>query len=265
MLALHEQPKPMVQTLARCVAVATILLGSAGCGTISSQNNRQGVALLNQGNPQEAMSRFQKALANDPRNADALYNLAAVMHRQGIQTKNQDYLTQAETLYNQCLDVARDHPECHRGLAVLLAETDRSDKAFTLLRNWATTSPQSAPARLELARLYEEFGDTKSAATNLQDALQLDSRNEKAWAALAILREREGDYQQALSNYQRAYSLNMNPELAQRIAALNNRLASNTSAPVGGGASDTIGGMDPKVPNGWRTRLSSPGVSTPRY
>ena len=40
-------------------------------------------------------------------------------------------------------------------LAVLLAETGRQDQAFTLLKNWASTDPKSADARIELARLYQ--------------------------------------------------------------------------------------------------------------
>ncbi len=116
-------------------------------------------------------------------------------------------LQQAETLYNQCLDRNPNHADCHRALAVLLVQTDRSDRAFALLKNWAIRSPQNADARVELARLYEEFGDTKTAELQLQQALQLDQTNKRAWTAMAYLRESNGDMPQALANYQRAYAL----------------------------------------------------------
>ncbi len=245
-----EAAKVKTHFLYLLASITLGLAGAPGCGMTSTYQNRQGVALQRQGNQQAAMERFQQALANNPRNSDAVYNLATVMHQQGVQTRNEQYLSQAEMLYNQCLDIDRDHPECHRGLAVLLAETQRSDKAFKLLKNWAISSPHVPAARVELARLYEEFGDANSAAIHLQDALQLDHRNERAWTALASLRERSGDYQQALSNYQRAYALSSRPELAQRIASLNNRLASNpdlgSSGAVTGGS---VGGQE-----GWRTR-----------
>ena len=49
--------------------------------------------------------------------------------------------------------------------------------AFALLRGWTTRSPQNAEARVELARLYEEYGDTRSAETALNEALAVNSRN----------------------------------------------------------------------------------------
>ena len=45
-------------------------------------------------------------------------------------------LNQAEALYNQCLDHSPNHVECHRGLAVLLIDTGRPDRAFALMKNW---------------------------------------------------------------------------------------------------------------------------------
>jgi tetratricopeptide (TPR) repeat protein len=109
---------------------------------------------------------------------------------------------------------------------VLLAETGRTDKAFTLLRNWAAQSPQNADARVELARLYEESGQPQNAEVALNEALALDMRNWRAHAALGRLKEQAGDYPQALQNYQLAYSLNrFQPELQRQIATLQSRVS----------------------------------------
>jgi predicted Zn-dependent protease len=61
--------------------------------------------------------------------------------------------------------VARDdgHVEAYRGLAVLLADQGRTQEAFTLLDTWAKKKPMSADAKIELARLCEEFGDRANA------------------------------------------------------------------------------------------------------
>ena len=88
-----------------------------------------------------------------------------------------------------------------------------------------------ADARVELARLYEEFGDKETATRNLEEALAADTASARAWAALATIREDSGDYPQALANYQRSYDLNpIQPQIAERIAALQNVLG--TSVPV---------------------------------
>lgn len=238
------------------------VLGLAGCNMVASGQNMQGAQLYEKGQYYQAMEKFQQAMASDPTNADAYYNMASTMQQLGTTNKDPAMLQQAETLYNQCLDRNPNHADCHRALAVLLVQTDRSDRAFTLLKNWAIRSPQNADARVELARLYEEFGDTKTAELQLQQALQLDQTNPRAWMAMAYLRESKGDTQQALANYQRAYALDSyNPALANRIAALNQSTsASNPS---------TWGNVSPVLPpNSGTTRTvdaSSSSVTTPRY
>lgn len=194
--------------------------------------NLEGVRLYQQGQYQPALQAFQKAIAADPNNADAYYNMAATLHRMGSQTGDEKMLSQAETLYNQCLDHDENHTDCHRALAVLLVETGRPDSAFTLLKKWAMANPDLADARIELARLYEEFGDLETAKAHLNQAVLVDQHNHRAWAALGRIREMTGDYEQALANYRRSWNLNsFQPGVAQRIASLNRTL----SGDLGGG------------------------------
>lgn len=202
------------------------LLVSTGCKIAADSQNLRGVQCYQQGQYDAAMQRFQQALTTDPKNADAYYNMAATVHRMGTARNDQKLLSQAEAMYNRCLDVEENHTDCHRGLAVLLAETGRSDRAFNLLKNWAIRSPQLADARIELARLYEEFGKPETAQVHLTEALKIDQQSARAWNALGRLREQSGEYQQALRNYQQSYSLNhFQPKIAERIAALNHTLS----------------------------------------
>lgn len=207
------------------VLAGMVLLASGGCRMVAQGRNVDGVRYFQQGQYPVALQRFDAALTIDPRNPDTYYNKAAVYHRMGLANRDPNLLAQAESLYNQCLDLNPDHVECHRGLAVLLTETGRVDKAFTLLRNWAARSPTNAEARVELARLYEEYGDPRSAEQALQEALALDARNWRAHAALGRLREQAGDYAQALRSHQMAYALNrFQPDLQRQIAALQARV-----------------------------------------
>jgi tetratricopeptide (TPR) repeat protein len=221
---------------ARFVFVAAaISMSMTGCRMVADGQNIEGVRLHQKGHHQAALQQFQQALASNPTSADAYYNMAATYHRIGIQHQDQRQLEQAETLYNQCLDLDENHVDCRRGLAVLLTETDRSDRAFNLMKNWANASPQLADARVELARLYEESGDLETAKLHLNKAILVDQHNSRAWAALGNVREQLGDTQQALANYQRSFNLNsFQTGVAQRIATL-------SGAPVSGGGS-TSGG-----------------------
>ena len=205
-----------------------MLFGSIGCQMSSRGYNIDGVRNYHIGRYQEAIQSFQQALSNDPNSADAYYNLAATYYELGKRNNDRNLLGQAEGLYNQCLDLDPNHTECYRGLAALLVDTDRSRSAFTLLKGWAQQNVQAADARIELARLYEEFGDKESASRYLTDALNIDARNPRAWTALARLREEQGQLAQALSNYAQAYQLNQyQPGVANRIASLQQRIATN--------------------------------------
>ncbi|MFM7843005.1 MAG: tetratricopeptide repeat protein [Planctomycetota bacterium] len=207
-----------------------LVSGMTGCQSMPGGSPPQGLALYQQGQYQAAVPFFQQSIAAQPQSSDGYYNLASTYHRLGTQRADRNLLGQAEQLYNQALDLddqARrqgynvENPDCYRGLAVLLAETERPDKAFTLLKNWSQNNPRSADARVELARLYQEFGDSESANNQLQQALRLDQYNARAWAALGYLREQSGDPAQALVNYQRALQLNRTmPAVSERIAAL---------------------------------------------
>jgi tetratricopeptide (TPR) repeat protein len=206
-----------------------------GCHASSTGHNIDGVRLYQQGQPQSALPKFQQAIAANPQDADAYYNLAATYHELGKRQGERATLEQAEGIYHQCLDLDPNHVECHRALAVLLVETGRPDSAFTFLERWIQASPQLAEARIELARLYEEFGDRTLAERYLTEALNLDANNPRAWTALARLREQRGDLDQALANYQQAYAINrFQPGIALRIAQLQQQLGGGPAGGSGG-------------------------------
>lgn len=213
-------------TGALCLVAIAAAVNSAGCRMVSTGRNVDGVRYFQQGNYPVAQDRFQAALTVDSRNPDSYYNLAAVRHRTGLSNRDQNSLTQAESLYQQALAYDPNHVDAYRGLAVLYTETGRTNDAFALLNRWAASNPSSSDARVELARLHEEYKQDKEAETQLNAALQIDVHNWRALAALGRLRENQGDYAQALQNYQTAYANNrFNTDLPAKIASLQSRVS----------------------------------------
>jgi tetratricopeptide (TPR) repeat protein len=206
----------------RTVLAAAALSLAGGCSQVASQAlNSEGVRLYQAGAYSQAADQFQRAIASNPKSATSYYNLAAALHKSGKLTGQQNDLAQAERLYNQCLEYDPNHTECYRGLAVLLAETGRTDAAFRLLDGWAARSPQLADPRIEQARLLEETNNAQLASARLVEALAIDPNNSRALTALGRLREVAGDRAQALADYQRSLSLNrFQPEVSTRVAAL---------------------------------------------
>lgn len=206
----------------------------AGCGGMAAQGlNAEGVRLYDQAHHHEAVQQFEKAISSDPDNADAYYNLAAVYHRMGVVNRDPSLVAQAEHYYNQCLDRAEDHHQCYRGLAVLLVEQERSEEAFRLIEGWADRNPSSAEPKIELARLFEEFGDRQAAKDHLIEALSADPRNARALAALGRIREQMGEHALALNDYQQSlWQDRFQPQVAARVAALRSAFGpTNTTIP----------------------------------
>ena len=219
--------------LAYCAAIV-------GCGTVANSNNMQGKRLFMAGQYNQALQSFEKAVQRDPQNADAYYNMAATYHKLGTSSENQQYLNQAEVLYNECLNRDAGHTDCYRGLAVLLVETNRKDKAFTLLRGWNAADPQSADPKLELARLYKEFGDSQTASDLVVDAIKQDPTNARANRAMGMLREQQGELALALDSYQRALQANsMQPDLAAKVASLQQSIATQYAGQTGARSTQT--------------------------
>ncbi len=197
-----------------------------GCGSFNSQaRNTEGVRLFQQGQYHQALRQFQEASYADPENPDGYYNLAATYHRLGISEGQRTYLDQAENYYNQCLDRNENHVACYRGLTVLLAEQGRTEEAFRLLEGWVARQPGVADAKVELARLSEEYGNSRVAKEHLRDALDNDPNNTRALAALGRIREQMGETAQALQNYQRVLAQDPGQyQVASRVSALRGQL-----------------------------------------
>jgi tetratricopeptide (TPR) repeat protein len=211
-----------------CVLISPIF---CGCRLSSMGQNTVGVRLYQQGRYAEALQQFQLAQASDPSNPDAYYNLASTYHKLGVSQKDAQLIEQAESLYNQCLDLQPNHVDCHRSLAVLLAESSRPDAAMRLLKNWAAKNPNMSDPRIELARLHQEFGQAKVAEQYLDEALAMNPNDPRIWAHKGQLREASGDIGQALYNYQQSLAINsLQPELYQKVASLNVKIAQGAAA-----------------------------------
>jgi len=217
------------------VAASAVAATTTGCGTVAQMENADGVRLYQQGYYDAAQKRFQQALYNAPDAPDAYYNIAATYHQMGKLNQDEALMDQAEQYYNQCLDRHPNHRECYRGLAVLMSERGRSDEAFALLEGWVDHAPSMPDPRIELARLYEEYGDSEEAKRQLVEALHTDPQNATVLAALGRIREGLGEHQQALADYQRSLNANgMQDEVKARVVALQTALSPSMLTGPGG-------------------------------
>lgn len=226
----HAQRSGKYALLLGCLMLAVVFVG---CNATTQRQNLAGRAAFERGQHAQAINAFQQVLNRDPANADAYYNLAATYYDLGVTRKNRQYVDQAEQLYRQAISYNGQHVDAHRGLVALLVETDREKFAFDVLNQWRQRYPQSADPLIELARIYQEYGDNTRATDFLADALRNDANSTRALKAIGHIREVQGQTQLALENYTRAWQINQQDQAAAaKVASLQAQL--NASNPSGG-------------------------------
>ena len=218
------------QRFAVGLALMLLIVANIGCHATTQRQNIAGKAAFDQGQHAQAINSFQQVLNRDPKNSDAYYNLAACYYELGKAKQNKQYVDQAEQLYRQAITHNGQHVDAHRGLVGLLIETKREKFAFDVLDGWRQRMPQSPAPLIELARVYQEYGDQTRATDLLADALKIDGQSTRALKALGHIREVQGQNQLALDNYTRALQIdNLDQAAATKVASLQNLIRTGNS------------------------------------
>ena len=206
-----------------CRAVAVLICTGlvpvlTGCGSVNGYvMNDSGRAYYDRGNYAMARHEFQRAVFDDPDNADYLANLASAMVKQGD-------IQGAERTYRQALHVNPMHQPSYHGLASLMVSQNRNAEAHDILDTWAKTQPYSAPAHIEMAWYYRQAGNQQMAAQSLQQALRAEPRNSTALAQMGQLHQDSGQLAQATAYYQRSLSNDFyQPEVQSRLSTIQGR------------------------------------------
>jgi tetratricopeptide (TPR) repeat protein len=209
------------------IGLLTVIgLLACGCNFRAQQHNVSGRQAFEYGQLSTAVTEFQKALKANPRNADAHYNLGATYYAMAKQNQNVQWTAQAEQLFRQAIALNDQHVEAHRSLAALLIETGQERYAFDLLNTWRARYPTSTDPLIELARLYQEYGDNRRATDYLADALRVNGNDVRALKAMGHVRERQGEVQLALENYYRVLQIdNRQTDVANAVQRLQTQLA----------------------------------------
>src|SRR5215216_188284 len=142
-----------------------------------SADMQEASRLLKAGQREQALERVNKALAANPRDAQARFMKGLILTEQGKQSEAIDIFTRLTQDYPNL-------PEPYNNLAVIYASQGQYDKARVSLEQSIRTHPSYATA-------YENLGDVyaKLASQAYDKALQLDSSNTTAKNKLSLVRE----------------------------------------------------------------------------
>ncbi|MBQ5789777.1 MAG: tetratricopeptide repeat protein, partial [Thermoguttaceae bacterium] len=255
-------------TLAGAALFALLGLGIAaptflatGCsspnGLVASRNAR-GVELYATGDYDRAIAVFQETLAENPENAETLYNLGAAYQRKALATGDYALLTQAENAYWAALE--RDAaPEtivcCYRGLATSASTRGDAATALQTLEDWRDRNPESIEPKLEIAYFLEAQERDDEAYAVLEEVAEAAPNDYRAFYKMGVLQERAGNVQEALDKTTIAGRLNpTDAALAKKATEL--RAALEQSAEKATETADEIADLESE------TTLVAPTAAT---
>ncbi len=125
-----------------------------------------GIALQQNGDPQGASRLYGVALALDPQNKAAWYNLGVIAHQDGR-------TAEARTAYEKALKIDPVFSSALYNEALLLESSD-PDRAMGLLERAIGADPPAATAHLRLGDLWVRKNRRREAAEEFRSAVAAD-------------------------------------------------------------------------------------------
>jgi Tfp pilus assembly protein PilF len=159
-----------------------------------------GNALAQKGNFEEAAKQLQHALQINPGNAMAAYDLGNVRARQGR-------LDEAVDQFKRALKIDPALTRAHYNVGSLLGQQGKLDEAIRHYRLALGIDATHVKARYYLALALAEQGDLEGANKEFREALRIEPSLAEAHAGLARSLSAQGKKDEAVRHYQEAVRL----------------------------------------------------------
>jgi tetratricopeptide (TPR) repeat protein len=168
---------------------------------------------LREGRLDEAVAEFEKALALNPHDADALLGLAGIAALRGNRPR-------AEHLAQVALASNPDFPPALAQLAELRRDAGDLDEAIRLYREALALDDTSPNLHLGLGDCLSRAGKYAEAEKAFRRVISLQPDSFEAWYNLGVSTSQQGRFDESVAAYQKALALD--PKHPLYAAALNN-------------------------------------------
>lgn len=159
-----------------------------------------GTALHEAGRLDEAVARYERAVALEPDYAPAFNNLGVTLRAQGK-------VDAAIAAYERGLQLQDDYPDLHYNLANALLSQNRADEAAVHLRTSVAGEPDSAANHNNLGTALASKGQFEQAVAEFRAAIALEPGSALAHRNLGNALASMGRTEEALTALERAVAL----------------------------------------------------------
>ncbi|MBF0383321.1 MAG: tetratricopeptide repeat protein [Magnetococcales bacterium] len=159
-----------------------------------------GVAWQTAGELDKAAGSYQKALAIKPDLLEALYNLGNVLKAKGE-------LTKAVKSFQQAIAINPEHSQAHFNMGTVYKELGDFTKAVASYQKAIAIAPDFAEAYYTLANCHKEAGDLAAAVTNYKKAIEIKADYAQAHSNLGNVLKEQGDIQGAIKSYKNTIAI----------------------------------------------------------
>jgi protein O-mannosyl-transferase len=170
-------------------------------------HNNLGSALFEQGQVDEAIGHFRRALEIEPGFAKAHYNLAGILRDKG-------QVDEAAIHFQRALEIQPNYSTAHYNFGEILRQKGRLDEAIVHFRRAVEIHPEYADAQNALGATLLRKGQVDEAVIPLQKALELRPDRAEDHNNLAGVLWQQGRVAEAITHYQMALALRPDYALA---------------------------------------------------
>jgi tetratricopeptide (TPR) repeat protein len=163
-------------------------------------HNNLGGFLVEQGQSDEALAHFRRAVELQPGYAKAQYNLGAALRETG-------QVDEAIVHLQRAVDIDPHYVEAHNSLARALDQRGQVDGAMAHLERSLKLNPDQAEAHNNLANVLWHKGRLRDAAAEYEKALALHPDYAAAHFNLGEVLRETGETREAIAHYRRALEI----------------------------------------------------------
>ena len=168
-----------------------------------------GLALKNQGQLDQAIAHYRRAINIWPDYVEAHYNLGGAYIEKGE-------FDEALAEYRRAIEIRPDEADSHNNYGSALRELKQFDQAEIEYKRALSLRPQYVDARLNLGSLLLQRGRIAEAITNLETARRLQPNDATTHVTLALALMKNGQGSKAAAEFNHALQL-----APDRVNALN--------------------------------------------